>query len=40
MKHFDPVVFVERKEVKKMDTFILYALAAAELAVQTPPPAP
>ena len=34
MKNFDPSVFVERKEARKMDTFIHYALAAAEFAMK------
>jgi len=34
VKGFDPFQFIERKEVRKMDLFIQYALAAAELAVQ------
>ena len=34
VKGFDPLQFIERKEVRKMDLFIQYALAAAELAVQ------
>jgi len=33
VKNFDPLKFVERKEAKKMDAFIHYALAAAEEAV-------
>lgn len=31
---FNPEVFIEKKEIKKMDTFIQYALAASILAVQ------
>ncbi len=31
---FDPLTFIDRKEVRKMDLFIQFALAAAELAVQ------
>ncbi|NWG12104.1 MAG: beta-ketoacyl-ACP synthase II [Acidobacteria bacterium] len=34
VKEFDPTSYVERKEVKKMDTFVLYALAAAESAMK------
>jgi 3-oxoacyl-[acyl-carrier-protein] synthase II len=34
VKGFDPIAFIDRKEVRKMDLFIQYALAAAELAVQ------
>src|SRR6267143_2429456 len=30
---FDPAEFIEKKEIKKMDTFIHYAVAAAQLAV-------
>lgn len=33
VKDFDPLTFLERKEVRKMDLFIQFALAAAELAV-------
>lgn len=29
VKNFDPNLFMEKKEVKKMDTFIHYALAAS-----------
>jgi len=34
VKSFDPAVFVEKKDVKKMDTFIHYAMAAAEFAMK------
>ncbi len=34
LKEFDPTLYVERKEVKKMDTFVLYALAAADSAMK------
>jgi len=34
VKGFDPGAFIEKKELRKMDLFIQYALAAAELAVQ------
>jgi len=34
LKGFDPADWVPRKDVKKMDLFILYALAAAELALR------
>jgi len=34
VKNFDPAVFVEKKDVKKMDTFIHYAMAAAEFAMK------
>ena len=33
VKDFDPLAFIDRKEVRKMDLFIRYGLAAAELAV-------
>jgi 3-oxoacyl-[acyl-carrier-protein] synthase II len=33
VKGFDPLVFVEKKDVKKMDVFIQYALAASEFAM-------
>ena len=33
VKGFDPLLYVEKKEVKKMDLFIHYALASAILAV-------
>ena len=32
VRGFDPLVFVSRKDVKKMDVFIQYAIAAAEFA--------
>lgn len=34
VKGFDPSAFIDKKELRKMDLFIQYALAAAELAVQ------
>jgi 3-oxoacyl-[acyl-carrier-protein] synthase II len=34
VKGFDPAAFVEKKEIKKMDTFIHYALAASEHAMR------
>ncbi|MEW5899886.1 MAG: beta-ketoacyl-ACP synthase II [Acidobacteriota bacterium] len=34
VKSFDPVRFIDRKEIRKMDLFIQYAVAAAELAVE------
>jgi beta-ketoacyl-acyl-carrier-protein synthase II len=34
VKGFDPLQYIDKKEVKKMDTFIHYALAASEMAVQ------
>jgi 3-oxoacyl-[acyl-carrier-protein] synthase II len=33
VKNFDPTKFIEKKEVKKMDTFIHFALAASQEAV-------
>ncbi len=33
VKGFDPLQFVEKKDVKKMDVFIQYALAASEFAM-------
>jgi 3-oxoacyl-[acyl-carrier-protein] synthase II len=33
VKAFDPLDFVEKKEVKKVDTFIQYALAASQFAM-------
>ena len=33
MKGFDPLQFVEKKDVKKMDVFIQYAIAAAQFAM-------
>jgi 3-oxoacyl-[acyl-carrier-protein] synthase II len=33
VKGFDPLKFVEKKDVKKMDIFIQYAIAAAQFAV-------
>ncbi len=32
--NFDPLPFIERKEVRKMDLFIQYAIVAAQLAVE------
>ncbi len=34
VKNFDPLDFIEKKEVRKMDQFIRYAVAAADLAVE------
>jgi len=34
VKGFDPLDFIEKKEVRKMDPFIQYAIAAAQLAVE------
>jgi 3-oxoacyl-[acyl-carrier-protein] synthase II len=33
VKHFDPLRFVEKKDVKKMDAFIQYAIAASQFAM-------
>jgi 3-oxoacyl-[acyl-carrier-protein] synthase II len=33
VKSFDPLTFIEKKDVKKMDVFIQYAIAAAQFAV-------
>ncbi|HUI24451.1 MAG TPA: beta-ketoacyl-ACP synthase II [Candidatus Kryptonia bacterium] len=33
VRDFDPSAFIERKDIKKMDAFALYALAAAQMAV-------
>ena len=34
VKGFDPSLFIEKKEIKKMDTFIHYAMAAARFAME------
>jgi 3-oxoacyl-[acyl-carrier-protein] synthase II len=34
VRGFDPLEFIDRKEVRKMDPFIQYAVAAADLAVR------
>ena len=34
VKNFDPSAFMDRKEIKKMDTFIHFAVAASELAMK------
>ena len=34
VKNFDPSLFIDKKEIKKMDTFIHYALAAARFAME------
>ncbi len=34
VKNFDPTTFVEKKEVRRMDTFVQYAVAAADYAVK------
>ncbi len=33
LKNFDPLAFVDKKELRRLDDFIIYALAAAEMAV-------
>src|SRR5882757_1090571 len=33
VKGFDPLAFIEKKDVKKMDVFIQYAIAASQHAV-------
>jgi 3-oxoacyl-[acyl-carrier-protein] synthase II len=33
IKNFDPLEFVDKKEIRRYDDFILYALAAAEMAM-------
>src|SRR5438874_857771 len=33
VKHFDPLRFLEKKDVKKMDIFIQYAIAASQFAM-------
>src|SRR5580765_7045234 len=33
VKGFDPLRFIEKKDVKKMDVFIQYAVAAAQFAM-------
>jgi 3-oxoacyl-[acyl-carrier-protein] synthase II len=34
VKKFDPAQYIEKKDVKKMDTFVQYAVAAAEFAMR------
>ncbi len=34
VKNFDPAAFIPKKEIKKMDLFIHYAIAASEFAMQ------
>ena len=34
VKGFDPSLFIDKKEIKKMDTFIHYAMAAAQFAME------
>ena len=33
VKDFDPLAFIEKKDVKKMDIFIQYAIAASQFAM-------
>src|SRR5215467_13931668 len=33
VKDFDPLAFIEKKDVKKMDVFIQYAIAASQFAL-------
>ncbi|MCJ7612586.1 MAG: beta-ketoacyl-ACP synthase II [Candidatus Aminicenantes bacterium] len=33
-REFDPLAFIDKKEIRKMDRFIQYSLAAAQLAVE------
>jgi 3-oxoacyl-[acyl-carrier-protein] synthase II len=33
VKDFDPAAYIEKKEIKKMDTFIHYAIGASQMAV-------
>ncbi|MCP4713789.1 MAG: beta-ketoacyl-ACP synthase II [Deltaproteobacteria bacterium] len=35
VKNFDPEAYVDKKEIKKMDTFLHYALAAGQMAVKS-----
>jgi 3-oxoacyl-[acyl-carrier-protein] synthase II len=34
IKDFDPLLYIDKKEVRKMDPFIQYAVAAAQLAIE------
>jgi len=34
VKDFNPEDFIERKEIKKMDVFIQYALSAGSMAIE------
>jgi len=34
LKNFDPLAFISRKEVRRLDDFIIYALAATEMAIE------
>jgi 3-oxoacyl-[acyl-carrier-protein] synthase II len=33
IQSFDPAAYIEKKEIKKMDTFIHYAVASSQMAV-------
>src|SRR5262244_996252 len=33
VREFDPLAFIEKKDVKKMDVFIQYAIAASQFAM-------
>jgi 3-oxoacyl-[acyl-carrier-protein] synthase II len=33
LKGFDPLIYLNRKEVRRLDSFIIYAIAAAEMAM-------
>src|SRR6476659_10068259 len=33
VKGFDPLTFIEKKDIKKMDVFIQYAIAASQFAM-------
>src|SRR5829696_5548983 len=33
VKNFDPLAYIEKKDVKKMDIFIQYAIAASQFAM-------
>src|SRR4051812_41520488 len=33
VKHFDPLAYIDKKDVKKMDIFIQYAIAASQFAM-------
>src|SRR5436305_12787352 len=33
VKNFDPLAYIEKKDVKKMDIFIQYAIAASQFAI-------
>ena len=33
VKDFDPALYIDKKEIKKMDTFIHYAIAASQMAI-------